>query len=331
MRMRRKPWTEPKLAACPYFIEQPAEHRGRWRECFANPQLPLHLEIGCGKGVSTVKMAHENPRVNYVAIDEVRHVLAVSVSNTEREFGGDSPGNLVYSAVDAMRIYDSFGAADGIERIYISFPNPWDERAKHHKRRLTHPRQLYQYREFLAPGGEIGFNIVQGIEILTILPVGTSAAFKVNPGQAFVRFNFIDLQYTHLAAGRRMCPAAGNAVRRRFRRISDCNDGNVFIKSQRFSQWHHSGFIPRWEIVDAHGQILPDDSVCFRLCGFRHFPGHSIIAAGRIFRETDVDRYEIGTHVKAFVNSTIQSVDGAGEDVFAKVALHVVKTMFPVD
>ena len=157
MRMRRKPWTEPKLAACPYFIEQPAEHRGRWRECFANPQLPLHLEIGCGKGVSTVKMAHDNPRVNYVAIDEVRHVLAVSVSNTEREFGGDSPGNLVYSAVDAMRIYDSFGAADGIERIYISFPNPWDERAKHHKRRLTHPRQLYQYREFLAPGGEIWF------------------------------------------------------------------------------------------------------------------------------------------------------------------------------
>ena len=156
MRMRRKPWTEPELASCPYFIEEPATHRGRWRECFRADQ-PLHLEIGCGKGVSTVKLAHENPGVNLVAVDEVRHVLAVSVRNARAEFGDEIPGNLVFSAVDAMRIYDTFSSADGIERIYISFPNPWDERAKHHKRRLTHPRQLFQYREFLKPGGEIWF------------------------------------------------------------------------------------------------------------------------------------------------------------------------------
>ena len=157
MRMRRKPWTEPKLAACPYFIEAPSAHRGHWRECFERPDRPVHLEIGCGKGVSTVQMAHDNPGVNYIAIDEVRHVLAVSVRNTEREYEGEPPENLVFSEVDAMRIYDTFSAADGIERIYINFPNPWDERAKHHKRRLTHPRQLFQYREFLAPGGEIWF------------------------------------------------------------------------------------------------------------------------------------------------------------------------------
>ena len=157
MRMRRKPWTEPKLAGCPFFIEGPSSHRGHWRECFEHPDRPLHLEIGCGKGVSTVRMAHENAGVNHIAIDEVRTVLAVSVRNTEREYRGEPPKNLVFSEVDAMRIYDTFSAADGISRIYINFPNPWDERAKHHKRRLTHPRQLFQYREFLAPGGEIWF------------------------------------------------------------------------------------------------------------------------------------------------------------------------------
>lgn len=157
MRMRRKPWTEPKLAACPYFIEEPSAHRGHWRECFVRPNRPLHLEIGCGKGVSTVRMAHENAGVNHIAIDEVRTVLAVSVRNTEREYRGEPPKNLVFSEVDAMRIYDTFSASDGVSRIYINFPNPWDERAKHHKRRLTHPRQLFQYREFLAPGGEIWF------------------------------------------------------------------------------------------------------------------------------------------------------------------------------
>ena len=157
MRMRRRPWTEPLLADCPYFIEEPAARRGHWRECFTDPDRPLQLEIGCGKGVSTVRMARDNPGVNFVAIDEVRHVLAVSVRNTRAVFGETPPDNLVFAAVDAMRIYDTFCAADGVERIYIHFPNPWDERAKHHKRRLTHPRQLLQYREFLAPGGEIWF------------------------------------------------------------------------------------------------------------------------------------------------------------------------------
>ena len=154
--MRRKPWTEIELAGCPYFVEQPSTHIGRWRGLFPKDQ-PIHLEIGCGKGVSTVRMAHENPGVNYIAIDEVRHVLAVSARNARVEYGEDPVDNLRFSAVDAMLIHDTFSAEDGIERIYISFPNPWDERAKHHKRRLTHPRQLLQYRAFLKPGGEIWF------------------------------------------------------------------------------------------------------------------------------------------------------------------------------
>ena len=156
MRMRRKPWTEIELAECPYFVEAPSTHIGRWREFFPKAQ-PMWLEIGCGKGVATVRMAHENPGINLVAIDEARHVLAVSVRNTREEYGADPVDNLIYSAVDAMMIFDTFNADDGFERIIISFPNPWDERAKHHKRRLTHTRQLRQYRAFLKPGGEIWF------------------------------------------------------------------------------------------------------------------------------------------------------------------------------
>ena len=156
MRMRRKPWTEIELAACPFFVEEPSRHIGRWGGMFPKKQ-PVHLEIGCGKGVSTVRMAREHPEINYIAIDEVRHVLAVTARNAREAYGEKPIDNLRLSAVDAMMIHDTFCAADGIGRIYISFPNPWDERAKHHKRRLTHPRQLNQYRAFLAPGGEIWF------------------------------------------------------------------------------------------------------------------------------------------------------------------------------
>ena len=157
MRIRRKSWTEPKLTGCGYFVENPRELRGHWRERFEAPSHPLELEIGCGKGVSTAQMARENPDTNYVAIDEVRHVLAVASKNADAAYAPEPVTNLVLTAVDAMFIRDSFAPSDGFARIHISFPNPWTERIKQHKRRLTHPRQLMQYREFLAPGGEIHF------------------------------------------------------------------------------------------------------------------------------------------------------------------------------
>ena len=157
MRIRRKSWTEPKLMECAYFAGDPSDLRGRWRERFADPKRPLELEIGCGKGVSTARMAHDNPNTNYVAIDEVRHVLAVAAKNADAAYAPGGVTNLVLSAVDAMFIRDSFAPEDQISRIHISFPNPWTERLKQHKRRLTHPRQLMQYREFLVPGGEIYF------------------------------------------------------------------------------------------------------------------------------------------------------------------------------
>ena len=45
---------------------------------------------------------------------------------------------------------------DKVERIYINFCTPWP-RGKHHKKRLTHVRQLEKYKEFIKDGGEIYF------------------------------------------------------------------------------------------------------------------------------------------------------------------------------
>lgn len=163
MRMRRKAWTEPQLENCAYLVENPQSHRGHWRELFPDPGRPMELEIGCGKGVSTVQMARANPGVNFVAIDEVRHVLAVTSKNADAAYAPDPVDNLVLSALDAMFIRDSFAPEDAFRRLYINFPNPWTEKGKHAKRRLTHPRQLMQYREFLAPGAELHFKTDDGL------------------------------------------------------------------------------------------------------------------------------------------------------------------------
>ena len=48
-------------------------------------------------------------------------------------------------------------ADDKIDRLFINFCNPWSKNDSSHKHRLTYPRQLIAYREFLKDGGEIYF------------------------------------------------------------------------------------------------------------------------------------------------------------------------------
>lgn len=156
MHIRTKKWARPELGACPFFTDAGEEWKERWRERFADPEKPLQFEMGCGKGVSTAKMVADNPDVNYVVCDISADVLGDTRRNIVAAAGED-PGNVMILLADICFIDRIFGAADAAERIYISFPNPWTERPKHEKRRLTHPRQLMQYRKFLKENGEIWF------------------------------------------------------------------------------------------------------------------------------------------------------------------------------
>ena len=155
MHMRTKKWARPELAACPYFTDEPEALRGHWRERFEADQ-PLWLELGCGKGVSTAKMAAATRGVNFIAMDISPDVLGWARRNIERNFQGDPVKNMMLAKGDIEYIGKFFAPEDRISRIYISFCNPW-RRPRHLKRRLTHPRQLMQYRGFLEPDAEIWF------------------------------------------------------------------------------------------------------------------------------------------------------------------------------
>ena len=50
MRMRFKPYARPELLACDFHVHEPLTHAGHWRETYARPDQPWHLELGCGKG-----------------------------------------------------------------------------------------------------------------------------------------------------------------------------------------------------------------------------------------------------------------------------------------
>ena len=156
MHMRTKKWARPELDACPFYTNGGEEYRNSWRQRFTAPERPLHLEMGCGKGVSTAAMVADNPDINYAVCDMSPDVLGTARRNIIAACG-ENPGNIQIIRTDICFIGRVFGPEDGAERIYIHFCNPWTEHPKHAKRRLTHPRQLMQYREILKPGGEIWF------------------------------------------------------------------------------------------------------------------------------------------------------------------------------
>ena len=64
--------------------------------------------------------------------------------------------NIIITRYDIERILNILNLEDNVKRIYINFCNPWP-RGKHHKKRLTHIRQLDKYKQFLQKNGEIFF------------------------------------------------------------------------------------------------------------------------------------------------------------------------------
>lgn len=157
MRMRRKPWARPELAACEFFIDNASENIGKWKESFKKVQ-PLHIELGCGKGSFIGQIALKNPDINYLGVDIKSEVLAVGRRTIVKMFQEENRevDNILLTAHNIERIDLMMSPKDEAERIYINFCNPWP-RGKHNKRRLTYTRQLEHYKGFLKKGGEIHF------------------------------------------------------------------------------------------------------------------------------------------------------------------------------
>ncbi|MBR1539897.1 MAG: tRNA (guanosine(46)-N7)-methyltransferase TrmB [Clostridia bacterium] len=157
MRIRRKKWAEKELEEAEFYIDHPEiDYKNTWRNRFQNSEHPLHIEIGCGKGIFMATLASQNPNINYIAIDMIEAMLGVSKRNIEQAYQNKEVNNLYLIRANAERILECFGEEDKVNRIYINFCNPWP-RKKHKKRRLTHIRQLENYKQFLEKGAEIYF------------------------------------------------------------------------------------------------------------------------------------------------------------------------------
>ncbi|MEG2337838.1 MAG: tRNA (guanosine(46)-N7)-methyltransferase TrmB [Clostridium sp.] len=156
MRLRKKWWARPELEETEFVITEPKSLKGTWSKVFNNDK-PIYLELGCGMGRFISISAADNQDVNYIGIDLKDEVLVGAKRKVEQEFesrGMDpSTMNVRLIPMDITYIDEVFGK-DEVDRIHLNFSTPWPK-ARHNKRRLSHPNFLNKYKQFLKKGSEI--------------------------------------------------------------------------------------------------------------------------------------------------------------------------------
>jgi len=115
-----------------YFHEfEPIPHLS---QIFKNPELPLHIDIGCGSGRFLFDLALENSNWNYLGI-EIREKL---VLNSKIKLKEIEINNLNFSYGNATLLIKDWLKKDKIsilDSVSFNFPDPWFKN-KHHKRRV---------------------------------------------------------------------------------------------------------------------------------------------------------------------------------------------------
>ncbi len=159
MRMRFKPYAGPELDAFTACERTPQDKCGKWAGQFKRQGQPLHIELGCGKGGFISRLSAKNPEINYIGIDITDKVLVLAKRNIECVFEEQNReiDNVIITGHNIEQIDKILCEADKVQRIYINFCNPWNKKSGQKKHRLTHTRQLENYKKFLAPGADIYF------------------------------------------------------------------------------------------------------------------------------------------------------------------------------
>ena len=153
MRLRRKPWIDEAIKDYSDFLhlESCESYKGKWRSLFKNPDAPLWVELGTGKGNFISQMAQIHKDVNFIGIEIQVGVLYYA----GKKCAAAEVDNVQLLRFDVARLEDIFAPGE-VDRFFINFCDPWPSK-RHAKRRLTHGNFLKLYRQVLKMGGQIHF------------------------------------------------------------------------------------------------------------------------------------------------------------------------------
>ena len=123
--------------------------KGVWAGEFFKNNRPVVLELACGKGEYTVNLAQLFPDKNFIGIDYKGNRIWRGAKTALEE----NVPNVAFLRIQIENIVDYFAPGE-VDEIWITFPDPQPQLSRE-KKRLTSPRFLEKYKQFLKPGGFI--------------------------------------------------------------------------------------------------------------------------------------------------------------------------------
>ena len=122
-------------------------------DLFADPSLPIHLDIGCARGRFLLALAPLQPQRNHLGV-EIRRALVAAAEEERRTLGLTNLHVLFCNANVSLEAWLGALPAGQLDLVSIQFPDPWFKK-KHHKRRVLQPALLLAIAAALAPGREL--------------------------------------------------------------------------------------------------------------------------------------------------------------------------------
>lgn len=129
-------------------LQYPKEVAGKWNVFFQNENL-ITLELACGKGEYTVGLGQMYPHRNFIGLDLKGNRIWVGAKKALQQ----NMANVFFIRTKIDSIAGYFTNSE-VAEIWLTFPDPQLRMSKA-KKRLTHPKFLRLYKQFLVTGGFI--------------------------------------------------------------------------------------------------------------------------------------------------------------------------------
>lgn len=123
--------------------------KSHWNQAHFKNDQPVVLELGCGKGEYTVRLAQEYPQKNFIGID----IKGARMWKGATDALSQNLSNVAFLRTRIEFIEHCFGANE-IDEIWITFPDPQIKKRRA-KNRLTHPVFLKRYSSIIKKDGLI--------------------------------------------------------------------------------------------------------------------------------------------------------------------------------
>ena len=132
------------IKSFPNVLEYPVGMQGQWAKHFANDNK-ITLELACGKGEYAVGLGRMYADRNFIGVDiKGNRIWRGAVTALD-----EGLTNVAFLRTEIDKLPNYFGENE-VDEIWITFPDP-QLRTSKAKKRLTHPKFLRLYQQFLTP------------------------------------------------------------------------------------------------------------------------------------------------------------------------------------